>query len=85
MSDARWKNKVTANGLRKDDKVTAKELYFTSIALTTVLCIISGIIGYIFILCGYKFDGILASIWIFLALYSSIGIIIVADENYDKN
>lgn len=85
MTSTGWKNNVTAGGPDKDNKVTAKEIYFASIALTTVLCIVSAIIGYILILFGHKFDGLLASIWIFLALYSVIGIVIIDDEYYDKD
>lgn len=85
MTSTGWKNNVTAGGPDKDDKVTTKELYFTSVALTTALCVIGGIIGYILILFGHKFDGLLASIWIFLALYSVIGIVIIDDEYYDKD
>ena len=82
---AEWKNNVTANGPEKDDKITAKDIYFTSVVLTATICFIGAVIGYILILFGHKFDGIPAAIWIFLALYSVIGVVIIDDEYYDKN
>lgn len=85
MTSTGWKNNVTTGGPDKNDNITIKELYFMSVTITTVLCIIGGIIGYILILFDYKFNGLLASIWIFLALYSVIGMVIIDDEYYDKN
>lgn len=85
MTSTGWKNKVTASGSDEDNKVTAKELYFASIALTTALCLVGAIVGYILISFGQSFDKLFASIWIFLALYSVIGIVIIDDEYYDRD